>query len=48
MRGGLADMYKSVGNEITVRSQNKITIPRYKGVVNLKYGVPVIGGSTGN
>lgn len=42
MRGGLADLFSAVGIGVEVKTQEKITIPRYTGAVNYKYAVPVI------
>lgn len=42
MRGGLADMFKSVGIEISVRTESEIIVPRFKGAVSLKHASPVI------
>lgn len=42
MRGGLADLFRAVGIGVEVKTQEKITIPRYTGTINYKYAVPVI------
>lgn len=42
MRGGLADLFGAVGIGVEVRTQEKVTIPRFKGTINYKYAVPVI------
>lgn len=42
MRGGLADLYRSVGIGVEVRTSDKIQIPRYTGTVNYQYATPVI------
>lgn len=42
MRGGLADLFGAVGIGVEVRTEEKITIPRYTGAINFQYAVPVI------
>lgn len=42
MRGGLADLFRAVGIGVEVKTQEKVTIPRYTGTINYKYAVPVI------
>lgn len=42
IKGGVSDYLKSWNVEITVKKSSKVTIPRYKGVVNFKYAIPVI------
>lgn len=42
MRGGLADLYSSVGIGVEVITSDKIQIPRYTGTVNFQYAAPVI------
>ncbi len=46
MRAGLKDLFSPVGIQISVRTQDKLTIPRYKGTVNFKFAssVPEEGG----
>ena len=42
MRGGLADLFESVGIGVSVSTSSRVQIPRYTGTVNYKYATPVI------
>lgn len=48
MRGGLSDLFSSVGIGVEVKTQEKILIPRYTGTVNYQYATPVIHESGGD
>jgi uncharacterized protein YlxW (UPF0749 family) len=41
LRGGVVEILRQWGIEITVRESSKIFIPRYTGYINFKYAVPV-------
>lgn len=42
MRGGLSDLFGSVGIGVEVQASDKVQIPRYTGAINYKYATPVI------
>lgn len=46
MRGGVAEILRQWGIEITIKKSSKIFIPRYSGFINFKYAVPVKKGGT--
>ncbi len=48
MRGGLRDLFSSVGIGVEVKTLDKVKIPRYTGTVNYKYATPVISESGGD
>lgn len=41
LRGGVRDILGQWGIEFNVKKSNKILVPRYNGVINFKYAVPV-------
>lgn len=41
MRGGLKDVFSAVGIEVSIRTEDKLSLPRYTGLVNFKYAQPV-------
>ncbi|MCG8500605.1 MAG: DUF881 domain-containing protein [Firmicutes bacterium] len=41
LRGGVVDILKQWGIEVSVKKSNKIFIPRYDGYINFEYAVPV-------
>lgn len=47
IKGGVSDYLKSWNVEMVVKKSSKVTVPRYTGIVNFKYAMPVIqeGGS---
>ncbi len=47
MRGGLSDLFESVGIGVSVKTSDEVHIPRYTGTVNYKYATPVIHESEG-
>lgn len=47
MRGGLKDVFSAVGIEVAVRTEDKLSLPRYSGLVNFKYAEPVTEESEG-
>lgn len=48
MRGGLNDLFDSVGIGVEVRAEDKLLIPRYTGAINYEYATPVIQESGGD
>lgn len=42
IKGGSADYLRGWGILITTKKTDKVTVPRYSGVVNMKYATPVI------
>ena len=48
MRGGLYDLFSSVGIGVEVRKEEKLLIPRYTGAINYEYATPVIQESGGD
>lgn len=47
MRGGLKDVFSAVGIEVSIRTEDKLSLPRYTGLVNFKYAEPVVEESGG-
>lgn len=47
MRGGLKDVFSAVGIEVSIRTEDKLNLPRYTGLVNFKYAEPVAEESGG-
>lgn len=41
MRGGLKDLFSSVGIEVSITTLDEIIIPRYMGPINFRYASPV-------
>jgi len=42
IKGGSADYLRGWGLSVAIKKSDNIKIPRYKGVINMKYGSPVI------
>lgn len=48
MRGGLRDLFSSVGIGVELRTEEKVLVPRYTGTINYTYATPVIQESGGD
>ncbi len=48
LRGGVIDILRQWGIEVSLKKSEKISIPRYNGYISFKYALPVKKGGEGN